>query len=197
MISIDSRYLEERETQAGKDFRAFRKLTKHIGDQTPIARGREREALRELRGRGFYYRDIWTAVAWLLERGTFPDLRRCLYPLAWLAAGADRFQSVLHRAAAEIARKHLEDWRRELISQRELEQKRAEKETAAAFDRFRSEYPTEPERRRAMIRVFNLHREKFGPLTLAAPAAQSLCVALLFFELEALEIVRDRSKLAG
>lgn len=196
MSSIDSRYLAQRETQAGKDFRAFRKLTKHIDGLSPIAKRHEYAALKTLKF-SVGFGDMWVAVSWLLDNGTFPDRQRCLFPLGWLAAAPDRLRSVLHRAKAETARKHLDDWRRDLISEREREQARADRATGQAFEKFKAEYPSEPERRRAMIRIFNLHREKFGPITLTDPAARALCVALLVSELEALEVVQDRGRLAG
>lgn len=196
VFSMDSRYLEQRETRAGKEMRAWQKLTNAQDDFSPISRVKERTALKELRRRHSYC-EILTAFQWLFENGTFPDRQRCLFPLSWLAAGSDRMRAVLHRAHAEMVREYLNDWRRELISERKREQARADRATDRAIQKFTAEYPTPPERMRAMIRVFNIHREKFGTMTLEDPAARALCIAFIVTEIEALEMLQEQRSQAG
>lgn len=194
--SFHEKYLIRRETTAFYEQNAFNSIWGYLGNLSAIAKTNEKAKLRELR-KGFSYCQILRSMSWLLENGTFPDLQRCLYPLGWLASQPGRLRAVLHRTDAEKAREHLNQWRRELISQNEREQIRADRETDRAVKKFTAEYPTEPERRRAMIRVFNIHREKFGQMGLEEQAARALCIALLVSEIEASEIAQDRFSLAG
>lgn len=184
-MELNERYLQARETSTKIDNDAYFWLRKRFTALSDMAGAREKAALSRLKMRSSYA-EIKKLVEWLDCHGNPRDRSRILFPLAWLAARQGRVELISflkRKGEIQVAEK---ERLAALKSEEEAEKKRAGMIEAVRIGLFFKEYPTEAERRRAVIRAYNLNLEKFCGLTLEDDSALKLAIGLCVEAIEAL-----------
>lgn len=182
-------YLNIRETGAFREQRAFIKIREYLATLEPHLKIKENEALKKLRAIAKYER-IASCLEFRLENGTH-DLKRCLYPLSYLASG---FLACTEAAIAARERSQLiADAARESGRVFELEKYRADRLSQQAEESFLREYPTLELQDAAILRVWEKFRADYAGMGPENPIFRKIAILSVFSGIRALE---RRSKTA-
>lgn len=194
-MELQDRHLQQRETTWNKDTKAYFWLRNRISTMTALAAEKEKAALTKLKPGRFYF-ELKKIIEWLDGHGNPFDRSKVLFPLAWLAADPRRIDLINNLKIKSEIQAEKQKRFKELLSQEKEEENRAKRAETYKLSLFMKEYPTEPERRRAIIRVFNLNPDLFFGLTLDDDRALKIAIWLAAKQIQAISAIEKEQKAA-